>query len=789
MLRWSGLLLLLLGGLLWWSAAAPGWSDAGTGGFAGGRAEVQDLEAAAEGGAARADEDAERRQLGTRAQVGTEPTGSGIVLLGSCVEATSGAPIAGLPIRLGVYLSGLDELPKSAPAFTPPPPTRTDARGHFRFEFRATRLPLRVIPEQDWAPSDGFDYEGVDPTIEGGNVYQLEPFELEPGFRVAGRVIDQEGRPIDREYLSMANHWTSLIREGRFDLGLLSAGSHSVEMPSDGHEVVDPQELEVGPGLNRSAVLIRVHSFPSLRARVVDAQGRPVAGMLLEALIDNESHCEARTDAAGCLIVRSNSLRPGFVRFQSSYEFAPQGRLADAGTWHPIPGPEVLLRIDPWLQCAVRVRWSRGQPVEDYDLVTRDHDELQRLGEIREGLGRFTGLQGRDSFVRVVPKGLRGLRSEPHRVAAGLQPGAVTEIVLEERVLLQVEVKTRIPMKERFYVGYRNPAKPQDTSPVNRWGRIGRPERIPVHRDGVGGRLVVRVRELTREHVLDAADLSRGRVQIDLSEVEFPDRCTLSIRLKSDPPQLATRQFARNIRLRKTGAEKFRPQHGLVHRQLEAGDWEVWWVVDHRVWPRPDRSVRVTEPPRLLRRLRLAPGEKRVAEITLDFLETGKLQGRLLHHGQPIAGRRVRLIRTDGQATFRAWTDAQGLFRSRPVLAGEYRVSVAAPPLFGLTTERQIPFPQRVSVGAGETAEQVFDTAGQRLTLRFRDANGQILAQRWFYVWQYGPVRSDDRGEVLLDPAPIGTLFIAHRPAPGQDRRWIEVPASRRLDGRAEVRL
>lgn len=131
-------------------------------------------------------------------------------------------------------------------------------------------------------------------TIMAGATTQGLRLELEPGPRLFGRVVTEDGHGVpglDLELRPAAGGFSSAFEsgpEGSFDLGLRSLGAHRVKLHSRGWELLGPEQFELpvqaGQGLE-----IRVRPWPLTRFLVRDRRsGAPLErfGLVVRPLSD-----------------------------------------------------------------------------------------------------------------------------------------------------------------------------------------------------------------------------------------------------------------------------------------------------------------------------------------------------------------------------------------------------------------------------------------------------------------------------------------------------------------------
>ena len=203
--------------------------------------------------------------------------GLGITLV---VLDPQGIPVAGALVhRRGVF--GAED-----------GPGRTDAAG---------RCELAGIE-----PKNGFTFDVVHPTeplgarlvirpedpeaTDRGRIFELK---LQPTGSLAGRVLDEQGKPINAPVIQLftdveypqrmgdtVTNTSDVTNDGSFTFDRLIAGaSYSVQVTTTGHASVLTEHVRVKPGESVHLPDIRLPiTDKELRGVVVDPRGRPVAG-------------------------------------------------------------------------------------------------------------------------------------------------------------------------------------------------------------------------------------------------------------------------------------------------------------------------------------------------------------------------------------------------------------------------------------------------------------------------------------------------------------------------------
>ncbi len=113
--------------------------------------------------------------------------------------------------------------------------------------------------------------------LEGGET--VRDIVLEPGARVEGRVVDEDGRPVEPPdlYVQAGGRLAEVGAGGRFVLDGLPAGSTALTIPAGGPAFLSaPHRLELAPGEQRTDVVLRARRASFLALRI---EGPPGAAL------------------------------------------------------------------------------------------------------------------------------------------------------------------------------------------------------------------------------------------------------------------------------------------------------------------------------------------------------------------------------------------------------------------------------------------------------------------------------------------------------------------------------
>ncbi len=291
------------------------------------------------------------------------------VPIGGIVRNEAGKAIAGATIKLRSYGSG-----SSGQFDLDAYPVQTDAEGRWRFD-QAPDDPLLLsvsISHPDYADDWRFTYHDV--AMAKALREHAWPAVLAKGLPVHGIVLDHQGQPIQGAHVGLGGLDPELYsivatnEQGRFQTKRVATGeSVKLVVAASG---CSPELIEVPVEQGMAPVEFRLEPGHTVRGRVVDENGTPVPGAVLD--VHNwrgcfaALHCRLRTDAAGGfewkaappdpILVSVNrwgygwlheaelspSAQPVTLALDSMHRV--QGRVTDAETGRPIPEFTVLAR-------------------------------------------------------------------------------------------------------------------------------------------------------------------------------------------------------------------------------------------------------------------------------------------------------------------------------------------------------------------------------------------------------------------------------------------------------------
>lgn len=299
------------------------------------------------------------------------PRGQTLHYSGTVVDKDTGKPIAGATVTVRRSILGDPELGMSHPVLQETKHT-TDAAGRYSFTIPPEQSAKRYLyieldaEDPDYAAQNGFGYAlGMILKNEkmGGRPF-FERIELRPGKPITGTVQTPDGTPAAR--VRVLGYSRSDQRGGVFEYGSFTetqtdaAGKFRLVLTTPGQAVFwilpkdfCPSTHRVPAGKRGEMGTFTLREGPHLHGKVLDTRGRPLAGVLVNAVVYGQSEDlqglmvadqlsrSATTDAKGEFTLRP--LPPG------EYEIKPDTYPREASDSSRVvrrvrkPLPEVFL--------------------------------------------------------------------------------------------------------------------------------------------------------------------------------------------------------------------------------------------------------------------------------------------------------------------------------------------------------------------------------------------------------------------------------------------------------------
>jgi hypothetical protein len=391
-------------------------------------------------------------------------------ILGRCVNEV-GAPLAGCRVRVTILTANAKTMEEwvrehgAEPAVVPPAEFMTTSDGRFAMEFWPPP-PSQVVLD---VSKDGLaGAQARWHRLAEGSRIDLGDVELRNGVRVRGRVVDLEGQPkadvglflqprqfrprppgiVAAASVSSATsgsdgrfEFEALIEPGAFEFGSVSAILHSPKLIT----LTTQRPIE-----DVAVVVSTVRNAVTIRGRVVDEQGRGVAGVDVVSEEPKLGNPQARTDAEG----NFELIRPG----AGPTEDAP---LMVLSLTHRLPGDQhrvvrwgsdgVIVTVMTGATLTIEVRESDGTGVEDYSVRLFSRRTQARLPTEIQPRSKGPHADGVSEVAGLLPGDWRVILEFPLRVGSALvtrdlhQEGNVPQrlvVTLPERAARELRVQS-----------------------------------------------------------------------------------------------------------------------------------------------------------------------------------------------------------------------------------------------------------------------------------------------------------------------------------------------------------
>ena len=163
---------------------------------------------------------------------------------------------------------------------------------------------------------------------------------------------------------------------GRFRAEGVS-GCCTILFNKDGFEAVGSSRMQFHAATDPPPIHLTMLPWPTLRGRVIDAEGRPVAGGAVSAIRAWRGHESATTDAAG--VFRFDHIAPGEYVLQG---IPKEARPAADSEIAPTYFPSVTDRAD-----ATRITLTSGNDLAGYEIVLRSVPVFRVSGRVLDERG------------------------------------------------------------------------------------------------------------------------------------------------------------------------------------------------------------------------------------------------------------------------------------------------------------------------------------------------------------------------------------------------------------------
>jgi len=389
-----------------------------------------------------------------------------IAVQGRLVDADTGSPLAGVQVALrSIDASELQIVPNphAPPAPRPgagpaaiglaPARATSSAVGDSALDGRfAVAAAVSGLVEVRVTAPDRVGWVWQGSLDSARRPLDLGELRMRPGRALRGRLVADDGSRVAGRLLRahFATASSGLANEIRAGTRIRSDGTFGFAAPVPFGEVrwylgagssLAPTPATTLVGAESGEVELRVASPQSIQGRVVDRDGKPVAGV---AISDPFLAQTVRSGADGSFVVR---------RGEMDRASATMLRVLHAESWQahpPLRGvawgtTDLLVRLTPLPPFALRVVDDAGQPVDGFGVaLQRDgltpflHDQVQHRGRHRDGVLRLRSVQSGATWLRVLPTDPELAPSE--RIAVPATGDATCTVVLARMRPLPIRV-------------------------------------------------------------------------------------------------------------------------------------------------------------------------------------------------------------------------------------------------------------------------------------------------------------------------------------------------------------
>ena len=732
---------------------------------------------------------------------GAAPAAAPARVIGRCVAAESGAPLAGCSVQFSGFPSNSSEMARHGPVeWTDPEPVRTAEGGRFEIEFD---------PPPPYQHFLEVSCEGRVPrtarwgAFQPGQVADLGDVQLQRGYAVAGRVTDTVGAPVAGARISLENlplpmgdgMAASNSRggfsgaDGRFAIEApIPAGTWSCDAYVRGMKLVSPDAVTVREGTGAEPVAVVLKGMPSISGVVVDELGDPVPHVSVRAVLNRSGRMASAwtaKDGSFTLYAVDDELHPVRLEIDDPGPCEPPRCEGDEGPEYAWGSSKVRFELLRALSFElVVVDGASGQPVEEYSVQCyprRSRSSRQtdfRLGGRHPG-GRVTvdHVWRGSNYLVVRPNAPELVTNEPLEFVAEAAPLPEIRVELQRWARREVRVSTSEghPVEGTQVEVFR----PEDVEPDlesledpfgarvssaattdehgTAWVVVPpEEERLGLFVNGKGHLpLIVPDVRFREDAPLELVVSLGGRLVGRLSEVAYgADQESLVLKGTRDGqdfwteipvrfdggfelPSLAAGEYELSLRL----GSVFRTEHG------GSGSW-------------------TTLAPPLATAL-IRDGQTTKMEIDAELCSPAGLDGVVILDREDERGFRVFAERVEDsyRSQFGQYVpDESGRFQASGLPPGEYRLGLVVGDF--KTSEGEILMDRETfRLSPGQTLERTFHIRWSRLTLHLLEPDGMTPIVDEDVILHaessFRQLRTDGEGRIVLDPAPVDPFELS----------------------------
>ncbi|MHC4954502.1 MAG: sigma-70 family RNA polymerase sigma factor [Planctomycetota bacterium] len=267
--------------------------------------------------------------------------------------------------------------------------TRTKRDGTYVLEHVVTTGPSVMAAHPEFGPAEFGSALGWDTSVpvrvaDGGEVSGID-IVLGRATRVRGRLVDAQGEPVAGLKLNNALNGGMSVSgaptsddEGRFVAGPFklrgpSGVWHIFQTKSQLHRIPDGLKWTIRRGETLDVGDIKVQTRPTLRGRVLTADGKPIPARAMATVYSRSSHAEVNTDGTFEL-----QAEPGLQRIYASADGEGDAELRSKPVFVEMKSDaveEIELRVRATVRVTGTVLDTAGEPLRYAPVVIGKADD------------------------------------------------------------------------------------------------------------------------------------------------------------------------------------------------------------------------------------------------------------------------------------------------------------------------------------------------------------------------------------------------------------------------------